>query len=75
VDRNEDEMAFLVVIEKANGNFSAYSPDVSGCVSTGKTREECAENMREALRLHLEELRRDGEPLPESRSTAEYVNL
>jgi predicted RNase H-like HicB family nuclease len=70
-----DEMGYLVVIESANGNFSGYSPDVPGCVATGKTRDECAANMREALAFHLEELRRDGEQPPEARTTAQYVSV
>ena len=45
---------FLVVIEKANGNYSAYSPDLPGCVATGRTVEETESNMYEAIRLHIE---------------------
>ncbi len=47
---------FLVVIEKANGNYSAYSPDLPGCVATGDTREKAAQNMHEAVRMHVEGL-------------------
>ena len=50
---------FLVVIEKANGNFSAYSPDWSGCVAIGKTRQEAEKNMFEAMKVHIEGLLED----------------
>jgi predicted RNase H-like HicB family nuclease len=64
---------FLVVIEDAGKNFSAYSPDLPGCVATGKTREETEKNMYEAIQMHLEGLREDGLPIPTSQSFAEYV--
>lgn len=53
---------FLVVIEKANGNYSAYSPDLPGCVATGKTRQDAERNMREAMLMHVECLIEDDEP-------------
>jgi predicted RNase H-like HicB family nuclease len=64
---------FLVVIEKANGNYSAYSPDLPGCVATGVTREDAEANMHEAIAMHLDGLREDGLPVPESQSFAEYM--
>ena len=64
---------FLIVIEKANGNFSAYSPDLPGCIATGKTREQVARHMHEAIELHVHGLREDKLPVPQSRSSAEYV--
>jgi predicted RNase H-like HicB family nuclease len=64
---------FLVVIEKAYGNYSAYSPDLPGCVATGKTREGAARNMYEAIEMHLRGLREDHLPVPKSHSTAEFV--
>jgi len=64
---------FLVVIEKANGNYSAYSPDLPGCVATGKTREEAEQNMHEAIQMHVKGLREDGLRVPESQSLAEYM--
>lgn len=64
---------FLIVIEKAGGNYSAYSPDLPGCVATGDDREQVEANMYEAIRLHLDGMREDGEPIPESQSFAEYV--
>jgi predicted RNase H-like HicB family nuclease len=66
---------YLIVIEKADGNFSAYSPDLPGCVATGLTREETERNMEEAIRMHLDGLREDGLPLPEPAATAEYVQV
>jgi predicted RNase H-like HicB family nuclease len=65
--------SYLVVIERADSNFAAYSPDLPGCVATGGTREETLERMREALELHLAGLRDDGLPIPQPQSTAEYV--
>jgi len=64
---------FLIVIEKANGNYSAYSPDLPGCVATGKTREQVTRNMYEAIDLHIRGLREDKLPIPKSRSYAEYI--
>jgi len=64
---------FLIVIEKAEKNWSAYSPDLPGCVATGRTRAAVEKNMMEAIRFHLEGLREDGEPIPESSAFAEYV--
>ena len=64
---------FLVVIEKADGNYSAYSPDVPGCVATGDTREVAEQNMHEALQMHLKGLLEDGLPIPKPESTAEYI--
>lgn len=57
-------MQYLVVIEKADTNYSAYAPDVPGCVATGDTIEEAITQMQEALRFHLEAMARDNEPLP-----------
>ena len=64
---------FLIVIEKANGNYSAYSPDLPGCVATGATREEAERNMHEAIELHVRGLQEDNLPIPESHSFVEYV--
>lgn len=57
---------FLIVIERANGNFSAYSPDLPGCVATGKTREQVTRNMHEAIEMHVRGLREDKLPVPKS---------
>lgn len=64
---------FLVVIEKADGNYSAYSPDLPGCVATGRSREQVAWNMHEAIELHVRGLLEDGLPVPRSYSSAEYI--
>ena len=64
---------FLVVIEKADENYSAYSPDLPGCVTTGTMREEAEQNMHEAIELHLQGLKEDGLSIPQSVSFAEYV--
>jgi len=66
---------FLIVIEKADGNYSAYSPDLPGCVATGSTREEAEQNMYQSIEMHIKGLREDGLPVPESNSFAEYVAI
>ncbi len=66
---------FLVVIEKADDNYSAFSPDLPGCVATGATREEAERNMDEAIELHVRGLKEDGLPVPESNSIAEYMTV
>lgn len=66
---------FLVVIEKAEDNYSAYSPDLPGCVATGATREEVGKNMHEAIEMHVKGLLEDKLPIPESQSFAEYVEV
>ena len=64
---------FLVVIEKADGNYSAYSPDLPGCIATGDQREHAEQNMHEAVRMHVDGLLEDGLPVPESQAFAEYI--
>jgi predicted RNase H-like HicB family nuclease len=66
---------FLIVIEKADGNYSAYSPDLPGCVATGKTRDQAARNMHEAIDLHVRRLLEGKLPVPQSHSFAEYVAI
>jgi predicted RNase H-like HicB family nuclease len=66
---------FLVVIEKANNNYSAYSPDLPGCVATGSTREEAEKNIYEAIEMHVQGLLEDNLPIPKSESFAEYVAI
>lgn len=63
------KLRFLVIYEDAGPNYSAYVPDLPGCVSTGATKEEIACNIREAINLHLEGMREDGEPFPEPAET------
>jgi predicted RNase H-like HicB family nuclease len=64
---------FLVVIEKANRNYSAYSPDLPGCVATGKTKKQVERRMYRAIEMHLQGLLEDGLPIPLSQAFAEYV--
>ena len=66
-------MRYAIVIERAANNYSAYVPDLPGCVATGATREDAERNMFEAIQLHIEGLKEDGLPIPSSTSTAEYV--
>jgi predicted RNase H-like HicB family nuclease len=68
-------MRYAIVIEKAPGNYSAYAPDVPGCVATGDTVEEVMREMREALAFHFDGLREDGLPIPEPSSRVEYVDV
>lgn len=68
-------MRYLIVIEPTSTGFSAYAPDVPGCITTGRTREETVALMREALEFHFEGLHEDGEPIPESSSIAKYVDV
>lgn len=66
---------FLVIIEKSGGNWSAYAPDLPGCVATGATREQAELNMHEALELHVKGMLEDGLSIPESTAFAEYVSV
>ena len=66
---------YAIVIERGEHNLSAYVPDLPGCVTTGQTREEIEHNIREAIELHLEGLREDGEPVPEPHTAVSYVEL
>ncbi len=66
-------MKYLVIIEKINNNYSAYLPDVSGCIASGKTIEKTKKNITEALLIHLEGLKKDGLPSPEPRVKVDYV--
>ncbi|HEY7091150.1 MAG TPA: type II toxin-antitoxin system HicB family antitoxin [Tepidisphaeraceae bacterium] len=68
-------MKYLIVIEPTNTGFSAYSPDLPGCVSTGATRQECESNMREAIEFHLDGLRQEGEAVPPPGSSAAFVEV
>jgi predicted RNase H-like HicB family nuclease len=66
---------FLIVIEKADGNYSAYSPDLPGGAATGTARDEAEQNMYQAIEMHINGLREDGLPIPKSTSFAEYVAI
>jgi predicted RNase H-like HicB family nuclease len=66
---------YVVVIERGPNNYSAYVPDLPGCITTGKTLDEIKTNIREAIELHLEGLMEDGSPVPEPSSVAIEVEL
>ncbi len=66
---------YLIVIEETPTGFSAYSPDLPGCISTGHTREDVEKNMQEAIALHLDGMREEGQSLPEPHTYSAYVEL
>ena len=66
---------YLIVIEKAEKNYSAFCPDLPGCVATGSTKKEAEKNIRDAIAFHLEGLKEDGQPIPPHTSSAEYVTV
>ncbi|MGR9087637.1 MAG: type II toxin-antitoxin system HicB family antitoxin [Gammaproteobacteria bacterium] len=68
-------MKFAAVIEKAESNFSAFVPDLPGCVATGSTIEEVENQIREAIEFHIEGMRQDGEEIPQPSSSVEYVEV
>jgi predicted RNase H-like HicB family nuclease len=68
-------MDYLVVVEKAGDNYSAYLPDVPGCVATGDNPEETLELLAGALKLHLQGLNEDGLPLPKPLARAQYISV
>lgn len=68
-------MRYAVVIENAGSNFSAYVPDLPGCVATGRTLAETESAIREAIAFHIDGLREDGTPIPTPSSTVEYIEV
>ncbi len=68
-------MRYAIVIEKAAENYSAYVPDLPGCVATGATVAEVQQQIREAIAFHLDGLREDGQPEPVAASVVEYVEV
>ena len=68
-------MRYAIVIEKAEDNYSAYVPDLPGCIATGATVAEVESEIREAIIFHLEGLREDGLPVPPGASTVDYVDV
>ena len=68
-------MRYAVVIEKGERNYSAYVPDLPGCVSIGDTPEQVKAEIREAIEFHLEGMREDGLPIPKPSSQADYVEV
>lgn len=67
-------MRYLVVIEQAEGNLSAYVPDLPGCVATGPDRQAILQAIREAIEMHLAGMAEDGEPIPPPKAAVEYVD-
>jgi len=68
-------MKYLIIIEKTNTGYSSFSPDLPGCISTGKTPEETIQNMQEAISFHIEGLQSAGCPIPKPSSTSAYVEI
>lgn len=68
-------MKYLIVIESTESGYAAYSPDLPGCVATGRTAEEVKHNMREAVGMHVEGLQQEGVPVPRPSSQADYVEI
>lgn len=68
-------MRYAIVIEAAENNFSAYVPDLPGCVATGNSVEETETSIREAIEFHLDGLRQDNIPIPPASSRVDYVEV
>ena len=68
-------MRYAIVVERAVNNYSAYVPDLPGCVATGATMEETEQLIREAIELHVAGLREDGLPIPQPSSQVDYVEV
>lgn len=68
-------MRYAIVIEAAGANFSAYVPDLPGCIATGSTLEETEQEIRAAIEFHLEGLRADDLPIPPASSRVDYVEV
>jgi predicted RNase H-like HicB family nuclease len=66
-------MRYAIVIEKADGNYSAYVPDLPGCIATGETVAAVESEIRDAIRFHIDGLKQDGLPSPKPTSIADYV--
>jgi predicted RNase H-like HicB family nuclease len=68
-------MKYLVILEPTSTGYGAYVPDLPGCVSTGRTKQQVERNAKEAIEAHLYGLRREGQPIPEATSTAAFVSI
>jgi predicted RNase H-like HicB family nuclease len=68
-------MRYAVVIEKAARNYSAYVPDVPGCIATGKSVARTMANLREALEMHFADMRKDGEAIPDPETLCDYIDV
>ena len=72
---SEIPMRYAIVIEDAGNNYSAYVPDLPGCVATGATLKETEKTIREAIEFHIESLKEDNLPVPKASSRVEYVEV
>lgn len=68
-------MEYLVILEKAENNWAAYSPDIPGCIATGANPDETLQEYQEALRMHLKGLAEDGLPMPQPTAKVQYVKV
>ena len=68
-------MRYAIVIESAGGNYSAYVPDLPGCIATGETPAATEQAIREAIEFHIEGMREDGSPIPPPTSRVDYVEV
>lgn len=68
-------MEYTVIIEKGKNSIGAYVPDLPGCVAVGETKEEVMQLIKESIKLHIESLKQDGLPIPESKSISEVLTL
>jgi len=69
------DMRYAVVIEPCTSNYSAYVPDLPGCIATGESLEEAGQNIREAIRFHIDGMREDGTPVPAPSTHVEYIEV
>jgi predicted RNase H-like HicB family nuclease len=75
VERGEIMSRFLIIIEKGDSNYSAYAPDLPGCIATGKALEEVKANMTQAIKMHVEGMLEDRESIPVPQTMAEYLDI
>ena len=68
-------MKYLIIIEETESGYSSYSPDLPGCVSTGRTQYEMLVNMREAIKFHIDGLKSNGDPIPKPSTSSSYVEV
>jgi predicted RNase H-like HicB family nuclease len=66
---------YLVIVEETETGYSSFSPDLPGCVATGKTRDEVEQSMRDAIQFHLDGMREDGDPIPVPHSYSTYCEV
>jgi predicted RNase H-like HicB family nuclease len=72
---NDRQLQYLVIVEKGETGYGAYVPDLPGCIAAADSRDEVVALIRDAIRLHIEELTADGEPIPEPVSQGELVDV